>query len=372
VTPLEALAHGVDSVQEAVLSASGRLLVRAGGTKGALSAGATLDVGAMRGVLQYDPQEYTFTALAGTPLAELDAMLAAEGQALPFDPPFAAQGATIGGTVAAGLSGPGRYRYGGVRDFVIGVRFVAGDGRLVTGGGLVVKNAAGFDLPKLMVGSLGRFGVLIALTFKVFPRPAASASLVAEFPTLAAAVATMQALSRSSLDLAALELEPLAAGPGARLLARVAGRAEALEARIERLRAALGVDAEAHYGDADERLWRAARDGAWAGAASLVKVALTSRHIEPLDAALERSGSAVRRRYGVGGDVAYLAWPEGADPAPLRALLAELGRPALALTGAWDDPLLVPPAGAAFAARVASVLDPLGRFAAAPEAARAA
>ena len=108
-------------------------------------------------------------------------MLAEHGQYLPFDPPLAAAGATLGGTVAAGLSGPGRYRYGGVRDFVLGVRFVDGMGNLVRGGGKVVKNAAGFDFPKLMVGSLGRLGVLAELSFKVFPQPPAFATLAVSY-----------------------------------------------------------------------------------------------------------------------------------------------------------------------------------------------
>src|SRR4029450_4463398 len=92
------------------------------------------------------------------------AALAARGQSLRCDPFLLDAGATLGGTVAAGLSGPGRFRYGGLRDFILGVRFVDGLGRLMHMGGKVVKNAAGFDLPKFLVGSLGRFGVLAELT----------------------------------------------------------------------------------------------------------------------------------------------------------------------------------------------------------------
>ena len=106
--------------------------------------------------------------------------MAAHGQYLPFDPPFAADGATIGGTVASGVSGPGRYRYGGVRDFLIGVRVVDGEGRVIRSGGKVVKNAAGFLLHHGMVGSLGRFGVLTEVTFKVFPQPEARRTVTVE------------------------------------------------------------------------------------------------------------------------------------------------------------------------------------------------
>jgi glycolate oxidase FAD binding subunit len=181
-------------------------------------------------VLEYTPQEYTFTALAGTPVAEIAALLAAEGQYLPFDPPFAGAGATLGGTVAAGLSGPGRARYGGVRDFLLGVRFVSGTGELLSGGGKVVKNAAGFDLPKLLVGSLGQFGVMLELTFKVFPRPESYATLQLEAASFAQAEALLRELARSRVEPHALELLP-----PTRVLARFRraprGAAEALGAR---------------------------------------------------------------------------------------------------------------------------------------------
>ena len=141
----------VEDVQEAI-GAGACVLARGGGTKPALSSvadAAVLDLSALRGITEYQPSEFTFSARAGTPLAEIASALAEHGQALPFDPPLVDAGATVGGAIAAGLSGSGRYRYGGIRDFLLGVRFVDGQGRLVRGGGKVVKNAAGFDLPKL-------------------------------------------------------------------------------------------------------------------------------------------------------------------------------------------------------------------------------
>src|SRR5580765_2672377 len=159
----------IDEVQQAV-AGSAQVVVRGAGTKPALRAAAgeaaELDLSGLSGVLEYEPGEFTFTALAGTPVALVERLLAEHGQYLPFDPPLAARGATLGGTVAAGLSGAGRYRFGGVRDFILGVRFVDGTGALVRGGGKVVKNAAGFDLPKLMVGSLGQYGPVAELSFK--------------------------------------------------------------------------------------------------------------------------------------------------------------------------------------------------------------
>src|SRR5690606_27154197 len=140
-----------------------RLHVRGGGTKTALSrpadGAALLATSGLSGILEYEPGEFTFTARAGTPLSEIERALAENGQYLPFDPPLVKHGAPLGGTIAAGLSGSGRQRCGGVRDFLIGVRFVDGQGQLVRGGGKVVKNAAGFDLPKLLIGSVGRLGV---------------------------------------------------------------------------------------------------------------------------------------------------------------------------------------------------------------------
>lgn len=155
------------------LRESGRLHPQGGRSKPALAAtdeADALELGQCQGVLEYEPSEFTFTALAGTPVAEVVALLVEHGQYLPFDPMLVSRGATLGGTIAANSAGPGRYRYGGIRDFLIGVRFADGRGNLVQGGGKVVKNAAGFDFPKFFVGSLGRFGVLLEVTFKVFPQ----------------------------------------------------------------------------------------------------------------------------------------------------------------------------------------------------------
>ena len=168
------IADDAVAVQEAVREGE-PLTPVAGGTHTATAPGPegparVLDVAGLTGIVDYDPAEFTVTARPGTTLFEIDAMLAANGQHLPFDPPRLGEAGTIGGAVAAGVTGPGGYA-AGVRDFVIGVRFVDGTGRLAAGGGKVVKNAAGFDLPKLMVGSLGRLGVFVELSLKVLPAP---------------------------------------------------------------------------------------------------------------------------------------------------------------------------------------------------------
>src|SRR5947208_13328723 len=168
----------VTELVEAVRSAP-RVLAIGAGTKPRLSAVdcAKISTRNLSGIIEYEPSEFTFTALAGTPISDITAALAERGQYLPFDPLLVRAGATLGGTVAAGLNGPGRFRFGGLRDFILGVKFIDGLGRLLRLGGKVVKNAAGFDVPKFMVGSLGRFGVLTEITFKVFPRPAATHTL---------------------------------------------------------------------------------------------------------------------------------------------------------------------------------------------------
>ena len=117
----------IEEVQQFVRSAE-RVRVVGGGSKDNLSRQAPLSLSGLSGVIDYEPAEFTFTAWAGTPVSEIDAILADHGQYLPFDPPLGKQGATLGGTLAAGLSGPGRYRYGGVRDFVISARMVTGGG----------------------------------------------------------------------------------------------------------------------------------------------------------------------------------------------------------------------------------------------------
>ncbi|MEX1184363.1 MAG: FAD-binding protein [Gemmatimonadota bacterium] len=278
---------------------------------------ALLDMTALSGVSEYQPGEYTFTALAGTPLREIAALLAAHHQYMPFDPPFGEEGATLAGTVAAGMNGPGRLRYGGLRDFVIGVRFVDGTGTLVGGGGKVVKNAAGFDLPKLMVGSMGRLGVITELSFKVFPAPHAWRTLRVACAGLGEAAALIARLGRIPMELEALELEPDGA-----MVIRVSGDEAAVDAHAQRVGAATGRPFDVVAGEEEAAHWSDARAFAWVGAGHwLVKIPVTPARIAGLDAALDSHGIA--RRYGVAGNVAWAAWPVGRPLAQLGASLAQ-------------------------------------------------
>ena len=351
----------VAEVQEAVRSFE-RIALRGGGTKPGLAAtGAdvtVLDMGGLSGIVAYEPDEFVFTALAGTPLAEVAALLAGHGQYLPFDPPFVTANATLGGAVAAGLSGPRRYRYGGVRDFIIGVRFVDGRGDLVTGGGKVVKNAAGFDLPKLMVGSLGRLGALVELSFKVFPQPPAMATLRADYATLDAALESMASLTRQPLDIEAIDLAPSAAG--ASLWVRIGGREDTLQARSERLQSLLGR-AERLADAGEQAYWRAVNEFTWAaGCAALVKTPLNALQVSPLDQKL--AGLGATRRYSMAGNVAWIALSQADQLPALESALADLNLGGVLVRGPAGQPLLGQRNGEPFYQRVKNTLDPDGRF----------
>ncbi len=349
----------IGDVQAAVRGAE-RVLLRGNNTKTALSnplSGATsLDLSGLSGVIEYEPGEFTFTALAGTRVIEIAAVLAEHGQYLPFDPLLAEAGATLGGTVAAGANGPGRYRYGGLRDFVLGVRYVDGSGELVCAGGKVVKNAAGFDIPKLMVGSLGQFGAIVEMTFKVFPRPEAYATLCAAYASVADGVAAITRLTALPLDLDAVDLEP--AATGALLWVRLGGLADALPARLERLRGLLGSGNVVPASD-ESALWRDARELAWAPEGwALVKVPVTPKKVASLESGL--APLTARRRYSIAGQVAWLATPE---PAGLDAFLTTNGLSGLTFRGPAGKPRLGLRVGEPFENRVKQALDPLGRFA---------
>jgi glycolate oxidase FAD binding subunit len=139
--------------------------------------GRVLDLSTFAGVIDYQPTELVITARAGTPLREVEALLAAHGQMLAFEPPDFAAGGTVGGMVAAGLSGPRRPFVGAVRDFVLGVTVLDGRGQMLRFGGQVFKNVAGFDAFRLMAGAMGQLGVILDVSLRVAPRPRAELSL---------------------------------------------------------------------------------------------------------------------------------------------------------------------------------------------------
>ena len=165
----------------------GTLCIRGGGTKdfyGGSPRGEPLDMGVLRGISSYEPTELVVTVRAGTKLAELEATLAEQGQCLPFEPPrfenptnASVRGGTVGGMVAAGLSGPSRAAVGSVRDHVLGLTLLNGKAEVLSFGGQVMKNVAGYDVSRVIAGSMGVLGAICEVSLKVLPIPAATATL---------------------------------------------------------------------------------------------------------------------------------------------------------------------------------------------------
>ncbi len=184
--------HAIDQITDRIHAARTDrtpLRIRGGGSKdffGLSLQGEVVDTTTLNGVISYEPSELVVTVGAGTPLAELEALLAEQGQCLPFEPPHfswsgtgAGQGpATVGGMVACGLAGPARASVGGVRDYVLGVKMLNGRGEHLTFGGQVMKNVAGYDVSRLMVGAMGTLGLLTEVSLKVLPVAPAEATLV--------------------------------------------------------------------------------------------------------------------------------------------------------------------------------------------------
>ncbi len=309
----------------------------------------------LSGILEYEPEEYTFTAQAGTPLREIIQTLASKGQYLPFDPLWVEAGATLGGTVAAGISGPGRFRYGGVRDFILGIRFVDGLGRLLRMGGKVVKNSAGFDLPKFFVGSLGRFGVLAEITFKVFPSPPARLTLKLTAADAAAAVQILNQVAKARWETEALELLP----DGKTIYLRLAGPSEALDAiSREILTRWPGQTLPASKA---EVAWNEVREVGWRHEnGTLIKVAVTPSAIAQLFQSVQSLKDA-RVHISSGGNVAFISLPASVQAAELHKSLSSLGLSGVTLSGdaaLWSG---VHPQ-TAITASVKEALDPQKRF----------
>jgi glycolate oxidase FAD binding subunit len=172
--------HIVDSFRDRVRSSS-PLRIRGGGTKdwyGQRLEGDVLDTREYTGIVDYEPTELVITARCGTPLADIEVALAERGQMLAFEPPHFGAGATLGGAIASGLSGPRRATSGAVRDFVLGCKLLDGKGDVLSFGGQVMKNVAGYDVSRLLAGSLGTLGLLLDVSVKVLPRAPREATLV--------------------------------------------------------------------------------------------------------------------------------------------------------------------------------------------------
>jgi len=240
----------LDDIVAAVKSAhDGRrpLRIRGAGSKdfyGGMLAGEVLDVSGYRGIVAYEPTELYVTARCGTPLAEVEAALGENGQMLAFEPPRFA-GATLGGCVAAGLAGPRRQQAGAVRDFVLGVKLIDGTGQVLDFGGQVMKNVAGYDVSRLLAGSLGTLGVLAEVTLKVLPRPVAERTLAFEVDE-ETAIARLNQWGGQPLPISASFWHD------GRLTLRLSGAAAAVDAAAGRLGGRVVAD--------DHALWAAVRE----------------------------------------------------------------------------------------------------------------
>ena len=254
---------------EAIRTASGNLLVKGGGTRdiGQAIDGEVLSTRGLSGVTLYEPGALTLVARAGTPLAEVEALLASEGQRLPFEPMdhrglLGTSGTpTLGGMVAANVSGPRRIQVGAARDFTLGVRFVDGTGTILKNGGRVMKNVTGYDLVKLMAGSWGTLGVMSEVSLKVGAIPETEATLVARGLDVTQAVAAMSAALGSPFDVSgAGHLDGAALGGESETRIRVEGLAASVAYRTGRLREKICAGWDLAEGAESAALWQELRD----------------------------------------------------------------------------------------------------------------
>jgi glycolate oxidase FAD binding subunit len=307
-----------------VAGAKGSLSIQGGGTRGFAdnAEGERLTTSGITGITLYEPGALTLVARAGTPVEEIRERLARDNQRLPFEPMDhrALLGTTgeptIGGVVAANISGPRRVMVGAARDYALGLRFVDGRGTVIRNGGRVMKNVTGYDLVKLLSGSYGTLGILTEVSLKVLPKVAASATIVLGGLSDDRAVAAMAAALGSPFEVSGAAHDP---GTGETLL-RLEGFDESVRYRSERLAELLKPFAPSRMeSDADvvAKLWAAIRDvTAFAGKEGDV----WRLSVKPSDAPdlVGRSG-AKQSLYDWGGGLVWLRCDDGTD---LRARLA--------------------------------------------------
>jgi glycolate oxidase FAD binding subunit len=344
------------AVRDAVLDTPGTIGITGAGTAagwaGALRpVDAVLDTTALSGIVIHNPGDMTVSVLAGTPMRALTAELAEHGQHVSFDATRVADGATVGGLVATADAGPAALVFGSLRDLVIGTTIVLADGTVARSGGHVIKNVAGFDLAKLLHGSYGTLAVLVEVVLRLHPVPQRAATVVVPCP-LAEAAELAARLLGSQLEPAAVEW--VSGEPGA-LLVRVEGTAEAVPARVERLRELLGSAATAAEDDPWDRHAALVRGGP---DEAVLRIGVRPSGLPKVLEALPTRGIAA----GLGTGSATVALP--ADPAVVtqaHATVAAAGgtsvlraRPAGLDAPAWGPA----PSAVAVLRAVKTALDP--------------
>ncbi len=319
-------------------AAAGRTISLAGNSTKRQMAGAVepADVAvttmSLRGVLQYEPRDLTISVAAGVSWCEFTHLLAENRQMVPLDPPFA-DGATVGGVISANCSGPRRRLYGTGRDLVIGMEFATLEGKLVKSGGMVVKNVAGLDMAKLMIGSFGTLAAITVVNFKLQPMPEVERSFLLPFDSAAAAIAARNVILKGQLQPSAIDLlNPAAArtlGNSRWLLAlRAGGNAAAVE-RYEQEFADF-TDALAFEQERQQTLWRhvenftpqflaANQDGAVIRASCTLKDTEAVMESFP-GPAVARAGSGVCYGYFERAQAAA-DWLAGTQPSGCKAVI---------------------------------------------------
>lgn len=317
------------ALAEAVAGAGGPLRIAGGGTRpiGAPVSGTVLSTAGLRGITLYEPGALTLVAQAGTPVAEIEAALAAEGQRLAFEPMdhrglLGTDGVpTIGGVVAGNVSGPRRIAVGAARDFCLGVRFVDGAGRVLKNGGRVMKNVTGYDLVKLMAGSWGTLGILSEVSLKVLPRPETGACVLLHGLDEAAAVAAMSRALGSPFEVSGAAHAPVGVDGHPVTMLRVEGFADSVRYRTAQLRDLLAdTGAEIVTEDDPDRI---AAGWAWVRDVSLMQGSggdVWRFSVKPSDApglvaGLRAAHGDLKVLYDWGGG---LVWVEGLAGTDLR------------------------------------------------------
>jgi glycolate oxidase FAD binding subunit len=256
----ESVAEAADLLRDS----DGPLLFRGAGTKQAwagrpVEPALVVETGRLSRVLTYNPADMTVAVGAGMPLRDLQELLREKGQWLALDPGTESAGATVGGLLATGDSGPRRLRYGALRDLVIGVTLVLSDGTVAHGGGTVIKNVAGYDLPKLLYGSLGTLGFVAEVVLRLHPRPEATATATVPVPVDRAGDLALR-LSASALEPAAVDWGNV---DGGLLAVRFEGTAAGVEGRQAAIRELFGDDGAVEWrtGDNEETVWQRLAEG---------------------------------------------------------------------------------------------------------------
>lgn len=339
------------------------------GTKQAIgcgvNAGARLHLSHLTGILSYEPEELVISAWAGTPLSEIEAILAAEGQHLAFEPPdystlLGAVGkGTLGGAIASGFAGPRRIVAGAARDHVLGVTGITGRGELFKIGGRVVKNVTGYDLSKLLAGSFGTLAIMTRITLKVLPRPETTRTLGISGRSRNDALELLRKGAASPFGMTGAALTP----DGSANL-RLEGREDEIDVRARKVCDYLDAEMMCSGGETSRSLWTGVRDlSGWADKSVIWRINLPRASAAQLASRLEAQTGG-EMMFDWAGARVWLALPEGGPHGTIREICAASGGKTMLFKAPKelkaDIPVFHPelPALASLSSRVRDAFDP--------------